>query len=502
MEQSRRARSIPLRPAAIVAAAAVLLLVGVVAMVYQFRSVHVERLRQLTSQANTLAASVTAAIAFNDRAAAREYVKALMLDPRIDAVAVYSESGGLVASADRPGSAPIPVLPPERRKASRVGQGLLLVDVPARQGTTPVGSVLLRGAGTPWTMQLARISGVALLTVMAVLMLTFVALAQRAMARANVDLHRRAEELADTNLQLTAEMEQRSRAEEALRQSQKMEAVGQLSGGIAHDFNNVLMVVKTALALLEKRLAQHSSAIEQFAQAAQARVAAGPAQDGAGALTVLEDGLELVAQGKSRRQQIAHYLETAHGGIDKAAALTRRLLAFARQQPLSPTSVQLDALILGMQTLLEHSVGPSIEIHYQLNSRWHVLCDANQMENAILNLVINARDAMQDGGEITVSTVDVPADAEGDADAELGDHVRLRVADTGTGMSDEVRSRALDPFFTTKPVGKGTGLGLSTILGYVMQSSGRLGIDSKPGIGTTVDILLPRELSNVSAEVA
>jgi signal transduction histidine kinase len=494
MDSLSHPQRIVLKPATTIFAAALLLLVGIFAMGYQFRSARIERTRQLTSQANTLAASVTAAIAFNDHAAAQEYVKALMLDPRVDAVAVYSDSGRLVAGAHMPGSAPIPAAPLRRQKWSRAANGLLLVDVPARQGPTTVGSVLLRGAGIPWTMQLAKMSGVALLTLMGALMLSVVALAQRALGHANANLHRRAEELADTNRQLVAEMEQRSRAEEALRQSQKMEAVGQLSGGIAHDFNNVLMVVKTALALLEKRLMQHSSAMEKFAQAASERIEAGAEQDVAGALTVLEDGLELVAQGKSRRQQIAHYLETAHGGIDKAAALTRRLLAFARQQPLSPTSVQLDALIRGIQTLLEHSVGPGIEIHYQLASRWHVLCDVNQMENAILNLVINARDAMPDGGDITVSTLDVSVEA--------GDCVRLRVADTGIGMSEEVRSRALDPFFTTKPVGKGTGLGLSTILGYVLQSSGRLGIDSKPGMGTTVDILLPRELSSVPAEVA
>ncbi|HJP98638.1 MAG TPA: ATP-binding protein, partial [Rhodanobacteraceae bacterium] len=166
------------------------------------------------------------------------------------------------------------------------------------------------------------------------------------------------------------------------------------------------------------------------------------------------------------------------------------------------TSVQLDALILGMQALLEHSLRSDIEIHYQLNSRWHVSCDANQMENAILNLVINARDAMPDGGNITVSTLDVPPGAEDDANRDAGGQVRLRVADTGIGMSEEVRSRAFDPFFTTKPVGKGTGLGLSTILGYVLQSNGRLDIDSKPGMGTTIDILLPREVSSVSAEMA
>lgn len=502
MDSLSRAQRVVLRPVTTIAAAGLLLLVGVFAMGYQFHTVDAERLRQLTSQANTLAASVTAAISFNDHSAAQEYVRAVMLDPRIDAVAIYNEAGHVVAGARRQGSAPMPAAPPPRGRLATAGDGLLLVDVPARQGGTAVGSVLLRGAGTPWTMQLAKISGVALLTLMAVLMLSVVALAQRALGRANADLHRRAEQLVDANLRLTAEMEQRARAEEALRQSQKMEAVGQLSGGIAHDFNNVLMVVKTALVMLEKRLGQHDASIEQFARDAQEQVAAGTVPHSSGARAALGRGLELVEQGKTRRQQIAHYLEIAHGGIDRAAALTQRLLAFARQQPLSPTSVQLDALIRGMQTLLAHSVGPDVEIRYQLNSQWHVLCDPNQMENAILNLIINARDAMPDGGTITVATLDVPAQREDDAGRGAGDFVRLQVADTGTGMSEEVRSRALDPFFTTKPVGKGTGLGLSTILGYVMQSNGRLGIHSEPGTGTTIEILLPRELSSVSAEVA
>jgi signal transduction histidine kinase len=486
------------RPAAIVAWVLLLLLVGAVAMVYQFRTGSAERLRQVTAQANTLAASVTAAVAFDDRVAAREYVHALMLDPRLDAVAVYDEAGRLIAGDQRPGS---PAIVPVEGRTRRAGNPLL-VEVPAHQGTTVVGSVWVRATATPWTMQLARVSGVALLTIMAAAMLSLLGLSQRMLTRANADIRRRAEELAEANRRLIDEMEQRSRAEEALRQSQKMEAVGQLSGGIAHDFNNMLMVVKSALVLLEHRLNQNVSASEHFADAARERIAGDAQRDAAESLRVLEEGVAMVADGHARRQQVKRYLQTANDGIEKAADLTRRLLAFARRQSLSARSVRLDDLVGDIRVLLAHSVGPNVQILYQLDSNWHVFCDANQMENAILNLVINARDAMPEGGQIVISTADLPVAVDERSGGMAMDQVRLRVADTGTGMSEEVRSRALDPFFTTKPVGKGTGLGLSTILGYVMQSNGRLGIESELGKGTTIDILLPRETRDVPKEVA
>jgi len=490
--------SLLLKPGAIMASVALLLLVGTFAMVYQFRAASAERLRQLTAQANTLAASVTAAVSFDDRIAAREYVRALMLDPRLDAVAVYDDSGRLIAGDERMGS---PAIAPVSGRAKQP-KNPMLVEVPARQGTTVLGSVWVRATPTPWTMQLARVSGVILLTIMAVVMLSLLGVAQRMLTRANADVHQRAEELADTNRRLIAEMEQRSRAEEALRQSQKMDAVGQLSGGIAHDFNNMLMIVKSALVLLEHRLGQSVAAVERFADAARDRVATGVQQDVSEPLRVLEDGLAVVAEGRTRWQKINRYLQTASDGIDKAADLTRRLLAFARRQPLSARSLRLDDLIGDIRVLLAHSVGSNVEIVYQLDSSWHVFCDANQMENAILNLVINARDAMPRGGQIVISTADLPVAVDGCSGEMAVDQVRLRVADTGTGMSEEVRSRAVDPFFTTKPVGKGTGLGLSTILGYVMQSNGRLSIESELDKGTTVDIVLPREVRDVPREVA
>jgi len=217
MTANRDRKPFGFRPAMMVLAVGLLLLVGALATAYQYRSGRIEHRRQLVTQANILAASVTAAIAFDDRVAAQEYVNALKLDPRLDAVAVYNEAHRQVAGFRREGSAPI------------ADSGLSPGDwhqvvVPARQGTTTVGRVYLRAAALPLIVQLARYSGVVLLTIMAVLMLTALAVAQSVLTRAHASLRRRAAELADANQRLSVEMEQRARTEEALRQSQKMEA--------------------------------------------------------------------------------------------------------------------------------------------------------------------------------------------------------------------------------------------------------------------------------------
>ncbi|HEY3521789.1 MAG TPA: ATP-binding protein [Rhodanobacteraceae bacterium] len=484
------------RPTVAAAAVVLILIVSALTTSYQYRYSRTERLRQLRVQATVLAASVTAAVAFNDRKAAQEYVDALMLDPRVDAVAVFNDAHRRVAGFHRSGSEPIPDV---TAGAQRIKQGYLLASALARQGTTTVGIVYLRSTPMPWSVRMARFSGVILLTLMSVLMLTLVTVAQTALTRVNAKLHRRAAELADANARLQEEMEQRLLTEAALHQSQKMETVGQLSGGIAHDFNNLLMVLKSSLALFGKRIRQDDDTIEQLAE--RARVAAHA--DASAAREVLNGVADLAMQRRTRQQQILRYLQTAQEGLDKAASLTQRLLGFARRQPLSPRPLELDALVRNIEPLLEHSVASGITIRYRLQSNWHVLCDSNQMENAIFNLVNNANDAMPAGGEITISTADMRAEAaQSDLDRALGDHVRLSVADTGVGMSEETRARAFDPFFTTKPVGKGTGLGLSTILGYVMQSDGRISIDSQPGHGTVVHIDMPRAHAHIATETA
>jgi len=246
---------------------------------------------------------------------------------------------------------------------------------------------------------------------------------------------------------------ERRRLEEQLRQSQKMEAVGQLTGGLAHDFNNMLSVVIGSLNLLERRL----------------------------------DG------GDERTRR---YIAAATDGAKRAALLTRRLLAFSRQQPLNPEPIDANKLVAGMSDLLRHSLGPSIELETVLaGGLWRTNADSNQLENAILNLALNSRDAMPEGGRLTIETQNAHLDARyvaGQPGVGAGQYVLVAVTDSGSGMAAEVIAKAFDPFFTTKEVGKGTGLGLSQVYGFVKQSGGHVKIYSEPGDGTTVKVYLPR----------
>ena len=270
----------------------------------------------------------------------------------------------------------------------------------------------------------------------------------------------RTRELAEANARLLAEAERRECIEGDLRQSQKMEAVGQLTGGIAHDFNNLLTGVIGALDLMGRRLKQ------------------------------------------GRHDKLETYIEMALASANRAAALTHRLLAFARRQPLDPKLVNVNALLGGMTDLLKRSINEQIDLRFALaNDAWTTLCDPFQLENAVLNLVINSRDAMPKGGAIIVTTRNLTLDAvpAGSGAIAPGEYVAVSVADTGTGMPPEVVARAFDPFFTTKPIGQGTGLGLSMIYGFARQSEGYAGITSAAGEGTTIDILLPRRDGTVLA---
>ena len=250
------------------------------------------------------------------------------------------------------------------------------------------------------------------------------------------------------------------RAEEQLRQSQKMEAVGQLTGGLAHDFNNLLTGVIGSLELMKTRI------------------------------------------GQGRIKDVDRYVEAAQGAANRAAALTHRLLAFSRRQTLDPKPTDVNRLVSGMEEMVRRTAGPAIAVEtVGPADLWATLVDPGQLENALLNLCINARDAMPDGGRITVEAANQRLDrrAARVRDMEPGEYVSLCVTDNGTGMTPEVAAKALDPFFTTKPIGQGTGLGLSMIYGFAKQSGGQVRIHSEVGKGTTVCLYLPRHLGAAEA---
>jgi PAS domain S-box-containing protein len=250
--------------------------------------------------------------------------------------------------------------------------------------------------------------------------------------------------------------------EDQLRQSQKMEAVGQLTGGIAHDFNNMLAVVIGSLELLERRIAEPNNSA------------------------------------------VRRYIDAAMDGAKRSAALTQRLLAFSRQQPLRPANVDANKLVAETSELLRHTIGADIRMETVLaGGLWRIHADPNQIASMLLNLAVNARDAMPGGGRLTIETQNAHLD-EGYAAANFavapGQYVMIAVTDTGTGMPPEVIAKAFDPFFTTKEVGKGTGLGLSQVYGFVKQSGGHVKIYSEPGEGTTIKVYLPR-LFNAADDV-
>ncbi len=288
--------------------------------------------------------------------------------------------------------------------------------------------------------------------------------AEAALRQANEALEarvaERTQELVEANSRLRAEAEERERVEEALRQSHKMEAVGQLTGGIAHDFNNLLTGISGSLELMRTRVAQ------------------------------------------GRTANLGRYLDAALASAGRAAALTHRLLAFSRRQTLAPRPTDANRLVRGMEDLIRRTVGPGIQVETQLaGGLWPALCDANQLESALLNLVINARDAMPDGGRIVIETVNAslpgPRPTPGAPSfggVPPGEYMVLSISDTGVGMTPDVLERAFDPFFTTKPIGQGTGLGLSMIYGFMQQSGGHLRLRSAPGQGTTATIYLSRHL--------
>jgi len=273
----------------------------------------------------------------------------------------------------------------------------------------------------------------------------------------------RTQELQQTLNALNREILDRKQAEDRLRQSEKLKAIGQLTGGIAHDFNNMLQTISSGLNLVRIRLQQ------------------------------------------GKLGEVEGYLRRAEKGAQRAAGLTHRLLAFSRQQTLEPKSVSLGRIALEMEDMIRRAVGPSVQVELQLCAgKWLVMCDPNQMESALLNLCVNARDAMPDGGWLTISTDEMELDgmeAQHQEGAAAGRYATIAVSDSGMGMKPEVLAHVFEPFFTTKPLGKGTGLGLSQIYGFVRQSGGFVQIESEPEKGTTVRVCMPFSASDPAFEI-
>ncbi len=276
-----------------------------------------------------------------------------------------------------------------------------------------------------------------------------------ALRDANEQLRQQVRQRDEAVAALRRETGERQRAEEMLRHAQKMEAIGQLTGGVAHDFNNLLTVVVANLEMLNRRLGD--------------------------------------------RDSLRIYVERAMKGAARGAAVTQQLLAFARRQPLQPVAFDAGRRIGGLAELLRGTLGQSIVLDIAAAADlWPVEADPNQLESALLNLAINARDAMPEGGRLNVTATNVTLgeaaldEDGGAAGSGPGDFVAISVADTGTGMTAEVRRTAFDPFFTTKPVGQGSGLGLSQVYGFVKQSHGHVTLDSEPGKGTRVTLFLRR----------
>jgi signal transduction histidine kinase len=267
----------------------------------------------------------------------------------------------------------------------------------------------------------------------------------------------RTSELSAANLQLVAEMKGRQETEAQLRHLQRLEALGQLTGGIAHDFNNMLAVMGSCLELISRRLSRGDTNV--------------------GAL-----------------------IESGRQGVERAAALTRRLLAFARQQTLSPEPLDANKLLAGIEDMLRRTLPETVKIETVLaGGLWLTHADAHQLESALLNLAVNARDAMAEGGKLTIETANSHLDEAYAAlhpETEPGQYIMIAISDTGSGMTADVLNRAFDPFFTTKPAGEGTGLGLSQVFGFAKQSGGHVKIYTEPGVGTSVKLYLPRLFSD------
>jgi signal transduction histidine kinase/ActR/RegA family two-component response regulator len=423
---TRLAGRLLITPAVAIGMAVGVLVFGIGLAAYNEQLGHAERVRQAQTQAEILAASVAAPLAFDDAVAANDYLKALRADPGVKAAGAYGGGGGLLASFTGDGVA----LPSAYRPGKpHIENGDLIVTADVTQGGARLGGVYLRTSLESLPRRVVRYMGIALVVLMASLMVAVLGAALASVSEA----HR----------QLQAETREREKAEEAMRQAQKMEAMGQLTGGVAHDFNNLLMVASSGLELLDR------------------------------------------TTDPVRQERLKTGIRQA---IDRGANLTQQLLTFARRAPLKTEVTDLGSRLNNMRLLLDRSLREDIRVIITFpDDVWPAEVDPGQFEVAVLNVALNARDAMPNGGDIRIALANRAAATEGQADM-----VEVSISDTGVGLPAELITRVFEPFFTTKGVGKGTGLGLSQVYGFVRASGGDVAIDSEVGKGTTVRLLLPR----------
>ena len=403
-------------------------------MIYQNeQSYRYEQQRAARVQAEILAASVTAALDFGDKAAAQESADAMQANPQVQVAGVYDANGNPFVGYTRTQTLLLPRLP---EMSVRDGT-LVSATAPVIRSGAKIGTVYLAGTVDPLSRRLSRYAMIALLVVMTSLVLAILGYGQAALGRVN-------RTLAEANRELQFQMEERSRTEEQLREAQKMQALGQLTGGIAHDLNNLLAVIQGSADILQR-------------------------------------------PGLSEEKRL-RFTNAIIDASTRGALLTGQLLAFARRQPLRPEVLDLNHRILTMLVMLQPTLGPNITLSTQLEKTLlPVEVDPGQFEAALLNIIVNARDAMPDGGEIIISTRNVTDGAA----IERGQAVAVAIQDNGGGIKPDQLKHVFEPFFTTKEVGKGTGLGLSQVYGFAAQSGGEARIDSEVGRGTTLTILLP-----------
>ncbi|HZU51822.1 MAG TPA: ATP-binding protein, partial [Sphingomicrobium sp.] len=404
------------------------------------------RTEQTQALSDILAASSAAAIDFDDPAAVQQAVNAFRTNNQIRRISIFRSNGRLIAGYRRGGG---PIQPTIAAMAAADPHVIRVVS-PVVQSGVRIGTVVLDIDREAPYRRLSRYLVLAGLFVLAALVVASIGLAQAQLRRANRELENRAEALAQANVLLEEQMDERAKAEDQLRQSQKMQALGQLTGGIAHDFNNQLTVIQGSADILTRPTVPEEKRI-RFAQA--------------------------IVQAATN-----------------AASLTSQLLAFARRQPLKPERIDLNALVSDMRDMLDRTMGERIRIVTDLqNLPCRIEADRAQLQSAILNIASNARDAMRDGGTLTIRTRDAAQERGSPA-------VALDIEDNGSGMAPEVVDRIFEPFFTTKETGSGTGLGLSQVYGFASQSGGEVRARSEAGKGSTISLILPCVDSSTPAE--